>query len=809
MLTLLWILAIFAVFAVLAYHQATISVWSIAGFIGLIFLSRYSNFHLVSLLFLWLIFLVPAVFLNIPALRKKYITEPIFVFYKKITPKMSATEREAIEAGTVKWSGELFSGKPNWAEFLTKKPFTLSSEEQAFLDGPTEELCKMLDDWDITHIRADIPQEVWQFLKQHGFFGMIIPKTFGGLEFSAAAHSAVISKVSGVSSSVATTIAVPNSLGPAELLLHYGTDEQRNYYLPRLAKGDEIPCFALTGPEAGSDASAMPDYGIVCHGLFNGENILGIKLSFNKRYITLAPVATVIGLAFKLYDPDHLIGQKKNIGITCALIPRETKGVSIGRRHFPVNMAFHNGPIQGTDVFIPLDYIIGGQKMAGKGWRMLVECLSVGRGITLPSISAGNAKMATLMSSAYSRIRKQFGISIANFEGIEEVLARMIGKTYFIDAMRKVAVAAIDEGEKPAVLTAISKYHTTERMRDVANDAMDIHGGKGICLGPNNYLGRGYQSVPVSITVEGANILTRSMIIFGQGAIRCHPYVLKEMEAAANPNKEQGFNEFDKAIISHIGFVISNSVRSFIFGLTNAFFVSAPNGLGKKYFQKLTRFSTVLALLSDISMMSLGGELKRKEKLSGRLGDILSLLFGGSAVLKRFYEQGQLAEEAPIIEWTLQETIFNMEKAVSGIIDNFPNPYLKWLLRVLIFPLGRCNKYPSDRLGKKIVKLFTQPSELRARMAKDIFLNKEGYAPFGRIEETFNMVIEAHDLENKLIQAKNEKKIDGITLEEKISEAIAQGIFSEAEAEHYRKLHQAKMDIIHVDDFDTKDLARH
>src|SRR5271155_2846032 len=504
--------------------------------------------------------------LNVRPLRVALVTRPFMRKYRKLLPTMSATEREALDAGTVWWDGELFSGAPHWEKPLAGKGPGVNQAEQAFLDGPCEDLCAMLDDWDITHTRADLSPEVWHFIKSRGFFGMIIPKRYGGLEFSAYAHSCVLIKISSRSGTASSTIAVPNALGPAELLLHYGTDAQKDYYLPRLARGEEVPCFALTGPRAGSDAASIPDTGVICKGLWAGADVIGIKLNFSKRYITLAPVATVVGLAFRLFDPEHLMGDRADLGITCALIPRNTPGVSIGRRHFPLNIPFQNGPIQGHDVFVPIDAIIGGFSMAGQGWRMLVEQLSVGRCISLPSSATGGAPAAGDASAAEGRIRRQFNTPIGSFEGIEQVLARMAARTYIMDAARSVTAGAIDGGEKPSVPSAMLKYHATELGRMIANDAMDVHGGKGICLGPKNYLGRGYQIVPVAITVEGANILTRSLIIFGQGAVRCHPFVLKEMNAARNPDHEAGVAAFDRALVGHIGFAISNAVRSLVLG---------------------------------------------------------------------------------------------------------------------------------------------------------------------------------------------------------------------------------------------------
>jgi acyl-CoA dehydrogenase len=551
--------------------------------------------------------------LNLAPLRVALITRPFLKKYRRLLPSMSATEREALDAGTVWWDGELFTGGPDWRKLMSAKAPALTPEEQAFLDGPCESLCAMLDDWDITHRRGDLPPQVWEFIKTQGFFAMIIPKRYGGLEFSAYAHSCVLLKIASRSATASSTVAVPNSLGPAELLLHYGTDEQKDHYLPRLARGEDVPCFALTGPRAGSDAASIPDTGVICKGLWQGHEVLGVKLNFSKRYITLAPVATIVGLAFRLFDPDKLMGERIDIGITCALIPRDTPGISIGRRHFPLNIPFQNGPIQGHDVFVPMTALIGGFAMAGQGWRMLVEQLSVGRCISLPSNTAGAAKAGVYATAAYARIRRQFNQPIGRFEGIEQVLARMAARTYIIDAARSVTAGAIDGGEKPSVPSAMLKYHCTEMGRMIANDAMDVHGGKGICLGPKNYLGRNYQIIPVAITVEGANILTRSLIIFGQGAVRCHPWVLKEMNAARDPNREAAVAQFDQALLGHVGFAISNAVRSLVLGLTLARFTQAPStGPTARYFQHINRYSASFAFAADVAMLALGGYLKKK-----------------------------------------------------------------------------------------------------------------------------------------------------------------------------------------------------
>src|SRR3954464_1441962 len=550
--------------------------------------------------FLW-VMLAALWLLNFRPLRKALISRPFLKAYMRLLPSMSQTEKEALEAGTVWWDGELFTGKPRFEKLLASKAPQLTAEEQAFIDGPCEELCRMYDDWDVTHRRADMPPEVWNFLKSRGFFAMIIPKKYGGLEFSAYAHSCVLVKLASRSGLLAATTAVPNSLGPAELLNHYGTEEQKNHYLPRLARGEEVPCCALTHPRAGSDAASLPDTGIVCKGTYQGKEVLGLRLNFSKRYITLAPIATVVGLAFRMYDPEKLLGQKSDLGITCALIPRNTPGVTIGRRHFPINIPFQNGPIQGKDVFVPLDVIIGGPKMAGAGWRMLVEQLSVGRCISLPSNATGGSKAGVWATGAYARIRRQFNMPVGKFEGVETVIARMVGLTYTQDAARSVTAGAIDGGEKPSVPSAMLKYHVTEMGRQVANDAMDVHGGKGICMGPRNYLARSYEAIPVAITVEGANLLTRSVIIFGQGAIRCHPFVLREMNAARNPDRKKGIDEFDRALFGHIGFVISNSVRSFIMALTLARFARVlVKGPTARYFQHIVRYSASFAFCVDV-----------------------------------------------------------------------------------------------------------------------------------------------------------------------------------------------------------------
>jgi acyl-CoA dehydrogenase len=758
--------------------------------------------------FLWLM-LASLWLLNVRPLRKALISRRFMKAYLKLLPPMSQTEREALEAGTVWWDGELFTGAPRWSKLLSAKPPRLSPEEQAFIDGPCEELCRMLDDWEITHKRADMPPHVWEFLKSKGFFAMIIPKKYGGLEFSAYAHSCVLTKIGSRSVTASSTVAVPNSLGPAELLNHYGTEEQKEYYLPRLARGEEVPCFALTGPRAGSDAASLPDTGVVCKGQWQGKEIIGLRLNFSKRYITLAPVATVIGLAFRLFDPDKLLGETVDRGITCALIPRGTPGITIGRRHFPLNIPFQNGPIQGKDVFVPLDFIIGGPKMIGQGWRMLVEQLSVGRCISLPSNATGGAKAATWATGAYARIRRQFNMPVGKFEGVEAVIARMAGLTYTMDAARSVTAGAIDGGEKPSVPSAMLKYHVTEMGRVVANDAMDVHGGKGICLGPRNYLGRGYQAVPIAITVEGANILTRSLIIFGQGAIRCHPFVLKEMTAARNPDRAKGVDEFDRALFGHIGFTISNAVRSFIMSLTNARFTRVPvSGPTARYYQHIVRFSASFAFVVDVSMLTLGGYLKKKENLSARLGDVLSCMYLASMVLKHYENQGRHDCDLPVVEWACRSLLYRAQEQLHSFLRNFPNPLLGAVMRLLTLPRGLVYSAPSDRLGAKIAELVTNPTEGRDRLCHYVYKTVEPTNPLGLLQEALVLSQTAEPIEKRIrVEGVKTGRITALDLPGQISQALALGIISETEAAALREFDRKVMDIINVDDFAPQELA--
>ncbi|ALB61760.1 acyl-CoA dehydrogenase [Cronobacter condimenti 1330] len=796
---ILSIVATLVLIGVLFYHRVSLLLSS------LILLGWTAALGAVGLWSLWL--LVPLAIILVPfnftPMRKSLISAPVFRGFRKVMPPMSRTEKEAIDAGTTWWEGDLFRGTPDWQKLHNYPKPQLTAEEQAFIDGPVEEACRMANDFQITHEMADLPPELWAYLKEHRFFAMIIKKEYGGLEFSAYAQSRVLQKLSGVSGILAITVGVPNSLGPGELLQHYGTEAQKNHYLPRLARGLEIPCFALTSPEAGSDAGAIPDTGVVCMGEWQGEQVLGMRLTWNKRYITLAPIATVLGLAFKLSDPDRLLGGEQELGITCALIPTNTPGVEIGRRHFPLNVPFQNGPTRGNDIFVPIDYIIGGPKMAGQGWRMLVECLSVGRGITLPSNSTGGLKSVALATGAYAHIRRQFKISIGKMEGIEEPLARIAGNAYVMDAAASLITYGIMLGEKPAVLSAIVKYHCTHRGQQSIIDAMDIAGGKGIMLGEGNFLARAYQGAPIAITVEGANILTRSMMIFGQGAIRCHPYVLEEMAAAQNND----VNAFDKLLFRHIGHVGSSLVRSFWLGLTNGLTSSSPTrDATRRYYQHINRLSASLALLSDVSMAVLGGSLKRRERISARLGDVLSQLYLASAVLKRYDDEGRQEADLPLVHWGVQDALHQAEQAISDLLRNFPNGAVAGLLSLAIFPAGRRYDAPSDKLDHKLAKILQTPSATRSRIGRGQYLTPSEHNPVGLLEQALEDVMAADPIHQRICKEMG-KNLPFTRLDELAKRALKEGRINDDEAAILIRAEESRLRSINVDDFEPEALA--
>ncbi len=740
----------------------------------------------------------------VPPVRRAVFSNPVLAIYRRILPDMSQTEKEAIDAGTVWWDGDLFSGAPDWDKLLATPQAKLTADEKAFLYGPCEELCAMTDDWEVTHERYDLPPQVWQYIKDKGFLGMIIPKKYGGMGFSALAHSAVVMKLATRSNAASVTVMVPNSLGPAELLLHYGTEEQKDYYLPRLAKGQEVPCFALTSPEAGSDAASIPDFGVVCKGMWQGKETLGMRVTWDKRYITLGPVATLLGLAFRLYDPDKLLGDKEDLGITCALVPTQTPGVNIGRRHLPLNAVFQNGPNSGNEVFMPLDWIIGGREYAGKGWMMLMNCLAAGRAISLPTSSVGGAKAMARYTGAYARVRSQFRTPIGKLEGVEEALGRIAANAYMMDAGRVMTAGAVDAGEKPSVISAIMKLHMTERVRKVVDDAMDIHGGKGICLGPNNWVGRGYQVIPVGITVEGANILTRSLIVFGQGAIRCHPYVLREMLAAKDEDRAAASLEFDAAISGHVLHTAKNKLRAFLHALTGSAFASAPELAApelRPYYKDLTRISAAFAFIADVSMLVLGGSLKRKEKLSARLGDVLSMMYLGSATLKRFEDTGRPAEDLPLVHFAMQDVLHQAQQALDGVIDNFPSRIVAAGLRVVIFPLGKRFKAPSDHLNQLCAQYLLAPSAGRDRLTEGMYLSKSETDPTGQLEAAFLATIACEPIEKKLREGVKNGLVERRMQEDIATLARDKGLITAEEFALWQRKETLRKGVIRVDDF--------
>lgn len=806
--TLLWLILFIGIPLTLAYRRVPLAASTAVLGALLVAYTLLGDGAGLWKLVLWIVFGAFAL-LNVESFRREQISRRALRAYRRMLPSMSRTEQDALEAGNVWWEGELFSGAPDWSKLRSLPAPRLTEEEQAFLEGPTETLCRMLDDWQITHELADLPRAVWDYLLEQRFFAMIIPKKYGGLEFSPLAVAMVLTKISSRNATAASTIGVPNSLGPAELLLNYGTEEQKDYWLPRLARGEEIPCFALTSPRVGSDATAIVDTGVVCRGMYDGREVVGIRLNWDKRYITLAPIATVIGLAFKLYDPEHLIGDKDEHGITAALVPANLPGVEIGRRHFPINIPFQNGPTRGKDVFVPLDHIIGGPKNAGLGWRMLVQQLAAGRGIVLPSNALGGALTSVYASGAYARIRRQFNLPIGKFQGVGEVLARMAGSTYIMKAASRVTCAALNAGEKPAVASAILKYHNTEMGRQVANDAMDVHGGKAIMLGPSNYLARNYQSVPISITVEGANILTRNLIIFGQGAIRCHPYILAEMEAARDEDRERGLDAFDRLLFEHLGYTLSNAARSFVAGLTLSRFTDAPEvGATRRFYQHVARYSASFALAADAAMLTLGGELKRRETLSARLGDMLSYLYLASMVLKHYEDEGQPAEDLPLVEWACRTLLYQTQEQLHGLLLNFPNRWVGALLRIAVFPRGRTYFAPSDELGQRIAELVINSTDARRRLADGAYITPEPTNPVGQLQQALEFAERVGPIERKILDARRDGRITQDDVPGRIDEAERQGIITADEAETLREFDRTIMALIGVDDFDPAELGR-
>ena len=732
------------------------------------------------------------------SLRRNVISRPLMGWYKSVLPGLSDTEAQALEAGDTWWEADLFSGNPDWEKFRSFESHGFTEEEQAFIDGPVQEFCAMLDDFEIEHEHMDLPEAAWAFMKEHKFFGMIIPKEYDGLGFSASAHSEVVKRIATRNVSAAVTVMVPNSLGPGELLMLYGTDDQKKYYLPRLARGEEIPCFALTGVEAGSDASAMTATGVVCEDEWEGEKTLGIRLNWEKRYTTLGPVATLIGLAFKLQDPDGLLGATEDLGITVALVPTDLQGVDTGDRHIPAGLAFQNGPSWGRDVFVPIDQILGGQEQTGQGWKMLMGALAAGRGISLPSLSTAACQVSAQSTGAYARIREQFGIHIGQFEGVQEKLAPIGAAAYQLEAARRFITIGLDDGHHPGVASGIMKYHATERMRDSVNHAMDVHGGKSICVGPKNYLETPYRAIPIGITVEGANILTRSLIIFGQGSIRCHPYILEEMKAVALSDKKEALTRFDDLLWRHVGHDFANIWRSWFHGLTGGKFAKVPEDEDTEvYYRELARYSANLAVASEISLGILGGKLKFKESLSARLGDVLAELFLLSGALKRFEADGKPAADKPILDWIFADGIARMHAKLAEVGDNFPSGFWGWTIKMLTQAGGKRRRGPTDRMNKAVSELLQQPGETRQRLAEGVYAGK-GADPLAALERALALTIECQPLKDRM----KEKKV------ETPDAARAAEVITAEEHEKLKDLHRAVREVIEVDSFDRTRLEK-
>lgn len=741
---------------------------------------------------------VSALFIVVP-LRRALISNIVMKIMKGVMPEISQTEKTALEAGVVWSEAELFSGRPNFKKLMNEPYPQLTPEEKAFVDGPTEEICNMTTEWKIWKNR-EIPEPVFQFLKDKGFLGMIIPKEYGGLGFSALCHSEVIMKLTTRSVALGVTAMVPNSLGPAELLIHYGTDAQKKRWLPGLAKGHEIPCFGLTEPQAGSDAGAITSEGV----LFKGEDgKVYIRLNWRKRWITLAAISTVIGLAFRLRDPDNILGKGEDLGITCCLVPSKTPGVVVGRRHDPLGVPFYNCPTEGKNVVVNAeDAIIGGVAGAGQGWKMLMECLAAGRGISLPSQSTGGAKLNARVTSAHATIRKQFGVSIGKFEGVEEPLARIGGAAYYLEAMRKYTLSALDQGIKPPVVTAIAKYQATEANRRCINDAMDIVGGAGISMGPRNLLAIPYIANPIGITVEGANILTRTLIIFGQGALRAHPYAFKEVNAV----EKNDLKSFDAAFWGHVGHIVQNLFRSVVLSLSRGYLASRGNidGNVARSFQRLAWASASFAILADLSMGLLGGQLKFKEKITGRFADILSWMYIGTAVLRRYEAEGRKKEDLPLVHYSMRMAFGEIQKAFDGLLYNFDVPIVGFLFKGPLYwwsSLNRISGYPSDDLGHKVVQCMMANSDQRDRLTAGIYIPKDPSEALGRLEYAFKIIKKSEDTEKKIRDAVRTKRMAKVKGAKRIDEALEKGVITADEKSNLLKAEEVRWDAIQVDDY--------
>jgi acyl-CoA dehydrogenase len=806
------ILALFA----LAMNRASLRTWALAAAIFTLTAQMgLAHGHLLWPGFpLWSLFGWLAAGLlfvaGFPEIKHNYITLPAYRALKGAMPSISETEREALEAGTVGWDAELFSGTPDWAKLRRVAPITLTAEERAFLDGPTTELCNKLNDWRIRHELHDVPDDVWRFVCDRGFLGMVISKQHGGLGFSAQAQSLILGKISSRSPDGVTIVMVPNSLGPGELIEKYGTDAQKEHFLPRLARGEEIPCFALTGPFSGSDAASMRDVGVVTRGQHDGKPTMGIRLTWDKRYITLAPKATLLGLAFRLFDPQNLLGRGEDVGITLALIPTDHPGVEIGRRHLPTGAAFPNGPTKGNGVFVPLNWIIGGQERAGQGWRMLMSCLAAGRSISLPATSAAAAKSMLRSSTAYARVRKQFNLPIGFMEGVEEPLARLVENAYELEAARAVTASMVSAGEKPAVISALLKYVSTERMRQSVNDALDIHGGKGICDGPSNYIQGAYQMVPVGITVEGANILTRTLITFAQGALRSHPYLFTEIEALQDKDQERGTELFARTFDEHVAFTVSNAAGALFHNVTFGVFASAPPNAGatRRWWRELARASRSFALVADMTVALLGGSLKVKQKITGRMADALAELYLLSSVLKRYDDDGRPPQDLKLVDYCAKNCLHRFDQALLGTLRNFPQRWAAWVMAPLVFPFGARHRPASDKEGKEIVRAALEPGAFRDRLTRDIFVPDEPGDRGGLLDYTLAKVVACQEADRKLERAIRQGEVKRFHDNDWIAEAEDKGVLNAEEAQALAEVRDLVARVIAVDDFAAEALAQ-
>jgi acyl-CoA dehydrogenase len=806
MSTIAALLFLLVIIAGCAFYRISRFVWPLIIAVTLICFRLDHLLSMAWLIPLWVLFLLIVALIHLPASwRCRYLTRHVLKKFRAMTPPISETERIALDAGDIGWEGELFGGKPHWRKLHNLVKPQLTEVEQAFIDQQVTTLCQMLHEWEISRAGNDLPVAVWEYIKKQRFWGLIIPTQYEGLGFSPYAHSCIITKIASRSVNAAITIMVPNSLGPAELLLRYGTEAQKKYYLPRLACGDEIPCFALTAPTAGSDAAHLSDIGIVCKGEFEGQTIIGIRLNWDKRYITLAPIATVAGLAFKLYDPEHLLGSQEDIGITLCLVPAHHPGVEMGKRHMPMNMAFMNGPTRGKDVFIPLDWVIGGKKMCGNGWYMMMESLAVGRGISLPALATGMSQLALRATSAYARLRYQFKTPIGHFEGIQEALARIVGFTYICEATRIFTANAVQMGIKPSLASAITKYQLTELSRKIINDAMDIHGGKTIQFGPKNYLGFFYEALPINITVEGANILTRNLIIFGQGALRCHTFLRNELVAMEQADTPRGLRYFDHLLLKHTGYFINRWVRLAVYSMTAGYFIHVPQGNSlktKTYYQQLTRMSMALAVVVDTLLLVLGGELKRRERLSARLGDVLSYLYLASAILWYYQQQQQPKSDWPVVQWTLDWCLQQIYQAFDDLLTNFPQQrWLSKVLRCMIFPWGRPYRPPTDKLDHQVAMAFQAVSPMRERLTSSCYIGTAA-EPLGKMEQALQQAELVAPIQQKLQHALHSGELArNLTTPELFAIALKANILTADEVELCQQFDQLCAEIIAVDEF--------